>query len=211
MFLRNKGGKEVVRELRRRTFEVVGDGDKDLIIFDTPRDMRGTAVLTHANPTGSDKQWVFLPATKRVKRISSSNKSGPFVGSEFAFEDLARNEVEKFSYRYLQDEVVDSADCYVIEQTPTYEDSGYTHQIQWMDKEMYQPRKIEYYDRKGELLKTLFFSDYNQYLDRYWRPAVMRMENHQTGKETELQWNNYQFGLNLSEADFKQSALESLD
>jgi len=89
MVLRNRSGKKTQREMQSRYMEVVGDGSKSLSIFDKPRTIKGTAMLTWSHALKPDDQWLFLPALKRVKRISSKNKSGPFMGSEFAFEDLA--------------------------------------------------------------------------------------------------------------------------
>jgi hypothetical protein len=102
MILRNKTGKEATRNLSIKTLEVPDEsvGDKSLIIFNTPRDIEGTALLSHARILEPDNQWLYLPALKRVKRISSVNKSGPFVGSEFAFEDLTSLELNKYDYRY---------------------------------------------------------------------------------------------------------------
>jgi outer membrane lipoprotein-sorting protein len=67
--------------------------------------------------------------------------------------------------------------------------------------------KIDYYDRKQSLLKTLMVSEHALYLDRFWQPGRMQMVNHQTGKATELQWSNYQFNTGLTEADFTQNSL----
>jgi len=104
MILRNKRGDESTREIRVRTLEQLDDGDKSLTIFDKPADVRGTNFLTFTHKTGPDDQWLYLPALKRVKRISSRNKSGPFMGSEFAYEDLSSQEIEKYTYKYLRDE-----------------------------------------------------------------------------------------------------------
>ena len=104
MVLRNKQGQESRRQLHIKVLEVADDGDKSLTVFDEPRDVKGTALLTHAHKQEADDQWLYLPALKRVKRISSSNKSGSFMGSEFAYEDMSAQEVEKFTYRYLRDE-----------------------------------------------------------------------------------------------------------
>ena len=84
MLLRNKQGQESRRQLRVRILEVAGDGDKSMFVFDEPRDVKGTALLIHAHRESTDDQWLYLPALKRVKRISSSNRSGSFMGSEFA-------------------------------------------------------------------------------------------------------------------------------
>jgi outer membrane lipoprotein-sorting protein len=208
MTLKNKQGNTSTRIMKITTLEVKGDGDKSLLTFDNPRDIKGTAFLSHTHSLTPDDQWLYLPALKRVKRISSSNKSGPFVGSEYAYEDLASQEVEKYKYKWLRDEVVDSRDNFVIERYPQYEHSGYTRQIVWLDKEMYQPNKLEFYDRKNASLKTLRFLDYKQYLDQYWRPGAMEMTNHQTGKSTTLSWENYQFKTGLSDRDFDKNTLK---
>ena len=105
MVLRDAAGHEHERHLRVDTLEVIGDGDKSMLVFDSPRDIKGTALLTYSHPIEPDDQWLYLPALKRVKRISSANKSGPFVGSEFAYEDFSSQEVEKYTYRYLRDVV----------------------------------------------------------------------------------------------------------
>jgi len=85
MILRNRHGQESKRTIRTRTLEVTGDGDKSLIIFDTPRDIKGTAFLSYTHVKGQDDQWIYLPALKRVKRIASNNKSGPFMGRDISY------------------------------------------------------------------------------------------------------------------------------
>ncbi len=208
MVLRNRQGEESTRDIRVRTLEVEGDGDKSLIIFDRPPDVKGTALLSFTHKTGPDDQWLYLPALKRVKRIASDNKSGPFMGSEFAYEDITSQEVEKYTYKYLRDETLDGQKVFVFERYPVDKKSGYTRQVVWMDKPEYRNLKIDYYDRKNDLLKTLVFSNYQQYLDKFWRADDMFMQNKQTGKSTRLTWKDYKFRAGLSPGDFDQNALK---
>ena len=130
------------------------------------------------------------------------------MGSEFAYEDISSQEVDKYSYKYIGDDVVDGKNTFVIERYPQYNHSGYTRQVVWLEKQIYQPLKINFYDRKNELLKTLTYYEYKQYLDKYWRPARMEMVNHQTGKATTLSWSEYKFKNGLSESDFNRSSLK---
>ena len=210
MTLKNKQGQESTREIRSRTLEVDGDGDKSMTIFDKPRDVKGTALLSFTHKVGPDDQWLYLPALKRVKRIASDNKSGPFMGSEFAYEDISSQEVEKYTYKFLRDDTFNGMDVFVFERYPVDKKSGYTRQIVWMDKEHYKERKIEFYDRKNAPLKTLLFTDYNQYLDQYWRAHDMYMENHQTGKSTKLLQSNYQYRTGLKDRDFDKNSLKRI-
>jgi len=208
MELKNKQGDTSTRYIRIRTLEVIGDGDKSMSIFDKPADVKGTAFLTFSHAIKPDEQWLYLPALKRVKRINSKNKSGPFMGSEFAYEDIASQEVEKYTYKYLRDETLNGIDCFVIERYPAYKHSGYTRQVGWINKAEYRPEKIVFYDRKNALLKTLTYDGYQQYLDKYWRADQMYMENHQTGKSTTLAWKDYQFKTGLNEKNFNKNSLK---
>jgi outer membrane lipoprotein-sorting protein len=208
MELKNKQGDSSIRYIRIKTLEVIGDGDKSMSIFDEPADVKGTAFLTFSHAIKPDEQWLYLPALKRVKRINSKNKSGPFMGSEFAYEDIASQEVEKYTYKYLRDETLNGVDCFVIERYPAYKHSGYTRQVGWINKAEYRPEKIVFYDRKNTLLKTLTYDGYQQYLEKYWRADEMFMQNHQTGKSTKLTWSNYQFRTGLKDKDFNKNSLK---
>jgi len=209
MILTAADGRERIRRLSWQTLEVnaPNEGDKSLTLFHEPRDIEGTAFLSFTRVDRDDDQWLFLPALKRVKRITANNKSSAFVGSEFAYEDLLSAEVEKFTYRWLKDDACGDLRCYVIERRPGYENSGYSRQVVWIDQEEFRPMKIEYYDHKDKLKKTLSFEDYRRYLDRFWRAHRLRMDNRQTGKTTVLSFADFRFQSGLAAKDFDPSAL----
>lgn len=204
MTLKNKNGQTSERLLTTKTFELTEDGDKSLIVFNSPRDVKGTSTLTFTHKKGSDDQWLFLPSIKRVKRISSNNKSGPFVGSEFAYEDLSSQEVEKYAYKFVEEK----GNLLLVEQDPVDPKSGYTRRLVTYNKDRgYRIEKVEFYDRKNALLKTLIYSDYTVYKGKFWRAGIFNMVNHQTNKETKLEFSDYNFEINLTEDDFSQVAL----
>jgi hypothetical protein len=210
MILSNRHGETSERELRISSLEIADpeEGDWSLIVFDRPRDVKGTGLLTYTRIAKPDDQWLYLPALKRVKRITSNNKSGPFMGSEFAYEDFSSQEVAKYGYRWLRDEPCGELQCFVVERIPRYEHSGYTRQNTWIDKDEYRVQKVDYFDRKDAHRKTLVLSDYRQYLDKHWRAHDLYMENHQTGKTTRLVWSDYEFQKGLEERDFSQASLK---
>lgn len=210
MELRNRQGQSSKRDLRLRSLEITDPtlGDLSLSVFDRPRDVKGTAFLSHTKIKEADDQWLFLPALKRVKRISSANKSGPFVGSEFAYEDLLSQEVAKYTYKWLRDEPCGKLTCFVIERYPVYENSGYTKQVTWIDQEEYRPIRIDFYDRKEAKLKTLTLTDHKKYLDKYWRAHSQEMVNHQTGKSTTLTFEGFKFRIGLTKTAFTPGRLK---
>lgn len=210
MVLSNKQGQESLRQLRVMVLETDGGGNKNLFVFDRPRDVKGTALLVHTHKESDDDQWLYLPALDRVKRISSSNQSGSFMGSEFAYEDMGTQEVEKFTYRYLRDEPCGDLTCTVVERFPTDKRSGYQRQLVWQDKDELRVWKVEYFDRKNSHLKTLTLGDYRQYLDHFWQSCEMTMVNHLTGKSTVLTWKDFEFRTQLKERDFTQTGLKRM-
>ena len=208
MTLRNKRGQESKRELRLKVIEVEGDGDRTIFVFDRPRNVRGTGFLVHAHKTGPDDQWLYLPALKRVKRISSSKQSGSFMGSEFSYEDMGAVEVEKFTHRFVREEACGKLRCFVLERVPKSKDSGYSRQLVWLDREELRNIRIQYFDRRDKHLKTMVVEDYKKYLDRFWRAGNISMTNHLTGKSTVLNWKGYKFGTDLDLGDFTRTALK---
>jgi len=208
MTLRNQHGQTSIRKMRLKSMEQQNDGDKSLTIFDSPRDVKGTAFLSFSHPQANDDQWLYLPALKRVKRISSRNKSGSFMGSEFSFEDLTSFEVEKYDYNYLRDETIDGELSWVVEQFPLDKNSGYKRRIVWIDQSEHRIRKTDFYDRKNTLLKTLTFSNYQQYINKHWRAKKMEMANHQSGKSTILIYTDFKINKGLDEKEFNKNALK---
>ena len=207
MVLRDRRGRESVRQMRFKVLEVPGDGDKSLFVFDQPRDVRGTALLTHAHVNAQNDQWLYLPALKRVKRISAARRSGSFMGSEFSYEDMSPPEIEEYRYRFLRDEPCGEFTCAVTEQFPLDEKSGYGRKVVWQDLGELRTWKMELYDRKRSHLKTLTFANYRQYLDRYWRAGEQTMVNHLTGASTVLHWTDFRFRTDLDDGEFTQTAL----
>ena len=207
MVLRDRQGRESVRQMRFKVLEVPENGDKSLFVFDQPRDVQGTALLTHAHVNTEDDQWLYLPALKRVKRISASRRSGSFMGSEFSYEDMSLPAVEEYTYRYLRDEPCGDLLCTVTEQFPLDEKSGYSRKVIWQDSGELRTWRVELHDRRGSHLKTLTFANYQQYLDRYWRADQQTMVNHLTGASTTLKWTDFRFRTNIDESEFTQTAL----
>jgi outer membrane lipoprotein-sorting protein len=207
MVLIDSGGKEAVRRVRVKVLEVPDDGDKSLAIFDAPADVKGTAFLSHTHIAKPDDQWLYLPSLKRVKRIAPANKTAPFMGSEFSYEDLASFEVEKYTYKYVGEGSAGGRDALLLEEYPVEKHSSYSRLLVWVDSERHIVLKIEYYDRRGDKLKTLVSSGFRQYLGQYWRASEMEMNNHQSGKHSVLRWSDYQFRQNLRAQDFNPASL----
>lgn len=209
MIIIAKNGDQIERTMTSKVLEVHDDGNKQLIVFQDPPDVTGSAVLTHTHITGNDDQWIYLPALKRVKRISSANKSGPFMGSEFAYEDLSSMEFEKFVYKAIGEQIIDDVRYFKIERRPKYKRSGYNYQIAWIDETNFLIHKIEMYDTADRRFKTQTLTGYKNHFENFWRPEKILMENHQTGRKTILIFDqSVKFNNGFSDRDFKKNAMK---
>ncbi len=157
MVLKNKAGNESVRKFRSTILEAAdaSEGDRSIITFSEPRDVRGTALLTHSKiEPDDDSQWIFLPAVKRVKRISSSNRTGKFVSSEFSYEDLGSEEVADNDHIWLEDTACEhdaALTCAAVESRPKNKRSGYSRRVSFIDLDEYRVHRIDFYNRRGDL------------------------------------------------------------
>jgi hypothetical protein len=209
MILRNRSGHECVRHLTILTREVPEDADMCLIVFSDPADVTGTVLLTHNHVQGSDDQWMYLPALRRVRRITGASRSGPFMGSEFSYEDMTAPVVERYTYLHLGQEVLEGERCHVVERRPT-RSSAYSKTIVWVDEAEYRVRRVIYHDRRGGHLKTLNATEYRQYEGRFWRPHYSLLVNHVTGKSTVLEWSDIAYGEGALAEDYHPDNLAAV-
>ena len=207
MKLINARGQEKIRVMQMKVLEGK-EADKSLMEFQEPADVKGTKFLNYEHVNKDDNQWLYLPALKRVKRISSKNKSGAFMGSEFSYEDLSAFNVNKYVYEgEAQEGVLDSKDIYIVSASPISKYSGYTKLLSYVDKTSFLIQKIEYFDRKKKLLKTAYFSDYKKFADVN-RIGQISMKNIQNDKITVLIWSEEKINSGLSDKDFHKRYLK---
>ena len=206
MVLIDAAGRESHRTVLKRVIEDGDQPDKTLGVFLEPADVRGTVMLTFEQSYGSDEQWLFLPSLKRTKKINAQNKSGSFVGTEFSWEDISTSELTKFHYRYLRDE----ANTWLVERTPVYKFSGYAREVTWVNKDNYQTVKIDYYDKKGDVLKTQVMDQWEKYGEQYWRPLRLVMDNHVNHKKTVINLTPYRVGIDVDRRMFSSLGLDQI-
>lgn len=211
MTLRDAGGGEAKRRFSIKVLEkpVAGGGDYSLIVFDAPADVKGTAVLSHAKIGDDDEQWLYLPSAHRTRRISSSNKTGAFAGSEFSFEDLTGNDGRKYDWKLAGTEPCGSLACFVVDATPKDPNSAYSKRVLRIDNQEFRIQTIEFYDRKNAKLKTLAYENYKKLNDRFWRSQSWTMKNHQSGKSTVITFSSMKVGNGFTVNDFATGKLGS--
>ena len=206
MTLQQKNGRSSVREMDMRV--LAGDqGDRTRIDLTDPADLAGTVLITHSHTDRVEDQWLYLPAVRRVRRLSGGGRAGSFLGSEFAYEDFAPQEVTRFEHQYLRDDQIDSQDVFVVERIPLDKQSGYARQILWVDQAEYRLLRVDYHDRRDKHFKTLTNSEFELIDETYWRPKLSIMRHLASERTTHLAWRNFQFNQGLDSELFEAGEL----
>ncbi|MBL8952186.1 MAG: outer membrane lipoprotein-sorting protein [Myxococcaceae bacterium] len=209
MVLTDADGSEARRTFSLKVLEraSASEGDRSLIVFEAPADVKGTAVLSHGSADGQDEQWLYMPSAKRTRRISSSNRTGAFVGSEFSFEDLTGNDGRRYTWRHLGEKPCGASTCAELEATPKAEESAYSRRVLTLDTKELRVLSVAFFDRKGELLKTLAYDEFKQVGEKQVRPQRWVMSNAQTGKKTTLKFVAMKTATGLTATDFATGKL----
>lgn len=160
MTIENSRGNQRIRIIKQFTKDF-GDSEKKIMFFLSPADVKNTSFMTwsYDDVSQNDDQWIYLPALKKVKRISSDSKGDYFMGSDFTYDDLGDRHPTEDTHRILREEVVDGNQTIVVESTPKDEDYMYSSTVTWVVKGSWIGLKKEFYDEDGELLKILTVED----------------------------------------------------
>jgi outer membrane lipoprotein-sorting protein len=187
-----------------------GPDERRLITFMEPPDVRGTLYLTWSYEASdrTDDMWVFLPAESLVRRISGGGKKGAFMRSDFANEDIEPREVDDDTHELLRSEVFSGSDCWVINSVPMdKKDTHYSKRILWVDKELFLPLRIEYYDHRNRLLKTGVFGGFEK-INNIWTAMKIMVETPKRKSKTLMQYKDLVYDQGLSDALFEKGALK---
>ena len=206
MVLKNAQGDENIRKLEIKRLEGK-NGDMSLLVFLYPNDLKDTKLLNYEVIGGDDKQWLYLPALKRVKRISSRNKSGSFMASEFSYEDISSQNYKNYTYPEDTKTITkDRVEYFEILRVPKDKHSGYSKQIIYIDTKENLARFGEYFDKQDRLVKKIHFQNY-VLLYGVYRVHKIVIKNVQNQKESTLTWDSDTIKVGLSKKDFSKRVL----
>jgi hypothetical protein len=175
--------------------------------FLSPADVKGTSVLVHAKSLELDDMWIYLPAFKRVKRISGSNRGAKFVGSEYYYEDLSPQKASRY-----RDEMLGKSDDsqYVkVKRTPLFKGSSYAYNVTFVNPDDDRVYRIDYYDSSDNIFKSQMFYDYKLFLNRYLISTRQIMSNQKNGNTTTMHWDNVVLQTSLNANRFDKSFLKT--
>jgi len=204
MTLVNSSGKERVRKIKQFSRDF-GDIEKKIMFFVSPADIKNTSFMTwgYDEEGKDDDQWIYLPALKKTKRISSDSKSDYFMGSDFTYDDLGDRQPNQDNHTILREEKLNGENCYVIESIPNDEDYIYSKTITWIIKDKWIGLKKEFYDEDEELLKILAVDKYED-ISRFLIIVNTKMKNVQKDHKTVMELKNVKINTGISKSKFSE-------
>ena len=208
MTLINSRGDERVREIKQFVKDF-GDKEKKIMFFQSPADVRNTSFMnwSYDEEGKDDDQWIYLPALKKVKRISSDSKSDYFMGSDFTYDDLGDRHPSSDTHKLLREETVDGEDCYVVESIPEEEDYMYSKTISWIVKDKWISRKKEFYDEDEDLLKILTVKKVEE-IKGFWVITHSEMFNVQKEHTTKMLLENVKIDSGIPDNKFTERMMK---
>ena len=209
MLLTNKKGKKKTLRLLSKTKD---NSKKQMIWFLEPKDDFGISFLKIEKENGEDFMNMWLPGFNKFRRISSQKKSDSFMGSDLSFEDMTNRELDEYTYKLIQSDIVCSRDldklCYILESIPNDKNSEYSKHLTWVEKDMFLSLKEESYDKENKLLKNKFIT-YAK-VENYDIMNELYVENVQKNHTTLLQINNIKINLGFSDDIFHTKTIKRI-
>ena len=193
-----------------------GKDSKSLMFFQAPADVKGTGFLQYEydDPSKEDDRWLYLPALKKVRRISGSSKNDYFMGTDFTYDDMGGRSVDEDTHKLLREEEINGIKYWVVESIPKDKDYMYSKTVKWIRQDALIPIKVEFYDRQGNLLKVLTIPDIRKQdaclpaRQGFWTMFRMEMDNLQEKHKTILEIKEIHYNIGLKDNLFRVSTLE---
>ncbi|MDY6799911.1 MAG: outer membrane lipoprotein-sorting protein [Bacteroidota bacterium] len=207
MHLIDSRNNERVRKIKQFSKDY-GKEEKSIMFFLSPADVKNTSFMnwSYDDPNKDDDQWIYLPALKKVKRISSDSKDDYFMGSDFTYDDLGDRHPDEDVHKLLREETIDGKQCYVVESVSKDKDYMYSKTITWVIKDIWIGLKKEFYDEDGDLLKILTVKKYEKIKD-YWVITSTEMHNVQDDHTTKMQLSNVQVDIGVDDMKFTERTM----
>jgi hypothetical protein len=208
MTLINKVGDKRIRELVSYQKDY-GKDTKAIMIFESPGDVKGTGYLSweYDDQEKEDNRWLYMPALRKIRRISGSSDGDYFMGTDFTYDDMGDRNVDEDEHTLLREEELKGNKCWVVESIPQEIDEGdYSKKISWIRKDINLMIKTEYFNEYG-LLKT--FEAHNVVkLDGIWTTKKKVMINKQDEHQKIIETTEIKFNIPMADNLFRTSILK---
>ena len=196
----------------RRDF---GDERRSIIFYTDPTNVRGTGFLTfdYPNPSVDDDQWLYLPALRRVRRISASDRGDYFLGTDFTYEEIKNEqkvELSDYTFEALGTEMVDGVETLVVQGIPVSDEIAdelrHSRAVWRVDPDIWMSRLTDYYDLNGNHVRTIRLERIEE-IDGIDTAMQIFVQNHITGHSTRMTFSDVDYEAGVADSLFSQTRL----
>ncbi len=210
LLLREKSGGErkIVTKRYWKYYQGTDDLDsKTLFWTEFPPDSKGMGFLIwdYAVEGKSDDLWLYLPSLRQSRRMNTRDQDDAFMGSDLTFSDMGQRRLDEDEHKLLGEELYNKIPCYVVQSTSKSKSSIYSKRISWISKTGSLVLKVDYYDRKGSLLKTQDIKWQKSDKFDVWGETLVK--NVQTGHSTVFTITNLKVNNGLRDDQFSERSL----
>lgn len=200
-------GKSKEREFISIGYDEKNRNNRNLIRFLKPKNIANTSLLTHDQGGSDNLQWLYLPAMKKVRKISASGKGRKFVGSDIYYEDMQSREVSKDNHKRLKDDKYEGTLCYVVESTPKKaSSSSYTKKVAWIHPQTWLPVMVDFY-RDGKKIKNTKVKNMKKIQD-IWTITESLTEDLVSKHQTRIELEKIKYNIGVGKDFFTTKNLE---
>ena len=188
-------------------------GDRALIRFSYPNDIRNTAFLVWEHPDADDERFLYLPALGRVRRIAGQEKDESFVGSDLSYEDIGGRDIADYTYAFTADNVSWTAPdgsrhpAWLLESRAKAANAEFPRSVSFVLKDRFIVTASDVFNRRNERVKH-FEAKKLERVEGIWTVLDLAMSNERDGTRTELTISSIDYNVGLTEQDFSRRQLE---
>ena len=186
MVMIDRNGDRDTRKVKRYS-RVEEDGTvKFLLLFDSPEEISGVALLATRDASGETIKHVYLPAFgEQLIESVSSGLDGKFLGTDFSIENITGEVLDDYIYVRRPDTKINNVEYFVID-VHRIED-GFTENMlstkkqalkrHSISKNNFYITKTEYFDQQGRVYKKQSHHDLRAVDGDMWRADMILMED----------------------------------
>ncbi|WP_282608628.1 outer membrane lipoprotein-sorting protein [Pelagibius sp. Alg239-R121] len=193
-----------------------GQEKRTVMFYKSPTNVKGTGFLTYDYPEADkdDDQWLYLPALRKVRRISASDRGDYFLGTDLTYEDMKKENkvaLEDYDFTTIGQEKVDGHTTFIVEGVPVSEEIanelGYSKAVWRVDSAIWISREAEMWDVNGNPLKTIRSTEIEA-VDGIWTVHRIHVENHKTRHQTLFRFGDIDYKSEIKDKVFKTRNLK---
>ena len=197
---------------RKRTSKIKSiskdNNKKQLLWFLSPADDKGISYLKIEHENQDDEIRLWLPAFKKIRRISSKKKADSFMGSDLSYEDMTNRQNKDYNFSIIKEDLIGKKSCYLLESKPNGIKSEYSKHLTWVTKDTYLPLKEESYYKNNKLLKSKIFKYIS--VDSFNLVSEIFVENVQKKSNTLLIFSDLRINANIKDKLFQEKNMKRL-